>query len=251
MEILKNISDLLEPVSYTHLLLELKKHDRDFYNFLKVVLSGNEKVKVERSNKIKDEAVNLNEVFLSRGNCLLNQEWRDYLKSRGIGEEHLDRLFRLGKNNNMMIPITDGKNIIAIKYRDMAKKYLYSERGSKGDYFINWQHINNRDYIIIVEGEIDLLSALESGFENVVSLPMGASDINAVKNQKNWLLEFKKIIIAMDKDCLLYTSSAQTRCIFLTSFRWGILIFTSKLRQLDVRENKSLISAKMEFGEEY
>lgn len=181
-------------------LLDLKKHDRDFYNFLKLVLSGNEKVKVERSNKIKDEAVNLNEVFLSRGNCLLNQEWRDYLKSRGIGEEHLDRLFRLGKNNNMMIPITDGKNIIAIKYRDMAKKYLYSERGSKGDYFINWQHINKRDYIIIVEGEIDLLSALESGFENVVSLPMGASDINAVKNQKNWLLEFKKIIIAVDKD---------------------------------------------------
>ena len=32
-------------------------------------------------------------------------------------------------------------------------------------------------------------------------------------------------------------SSAQTRCIFLTAFRWGLLIFTSELRQLDVREN--------------
>ena len=90
-------------------LSDLKKCDRDFYNFLKLVLSGNEKEMVERSNKIKDEAVNLNEVFLSRGNCLLNQEWRDYLKSRGIGEEHLDRLFRLGKNNNMMIPINRWK----------------------------------------------------------------------------------------------------------------------------------------------
>lgn len=180
--------------------LDLKEYDKDFYNFLKEVLFGSKKEKVERGNKNKDEVINLNEVLISRGNCFLNQQWRDYLKSRGIGEKYLNKLFRLGKNNNMMIPITDGKNVVAIRYRDIEKRYLYSEKGSKGDYFINWQHITKRDYIIIVEGEIDLLSALEAGFENVVSLPLGASDIKAVQNQKNWLLEFKKIIIAVDND---------------------------------------------------
>lgn len=180
--------------------LDLKEYDKDFYNFLKEVLFGSKKEKVERGNKNKDEVINLNEVLISRGDCFLNQQWRDYLKSRGIGEKYLNKLFRLGKNNNMMIPITDGKNVVAIRYRDIEKRYLYSEKGSKGDYFINWQHITKRDYIIIVEGEIDLLSALEAGFENVVSLPLGASDIKAVQNQKNWLLEFKKIIIAVDND---------------------------------------------------
>lgn len=180
--------------------LDLKEYDKDFYNFLKEVLFGSKKEKVERGNKNKDEVINLNEVLISRGNCFLNQQWRDYLKSRGIGEKYLNKLFRLGKNNNMMIPITDGKNVVAIRYRDIEKRYLYSEKGSKGDYFINWQHITKRDYIIIVEGEIDLLSTLEAGFENVVSLPLGASDIKAVQNQKNWLLEFKKIIIAVDND---------------------------------------------------
>lgn len=180
--------------------LDLKEYDKDFYNFLKEVLFGSKKEKVERGNKNKDEVINLNEVLISRGNCFLNQQWRDYLKSRGIGEKYLNKLFRLGKNNNMLIPITDGKNVVAIRYRDIEKRYLYSEKGSKGDYFINWQHITKRDYIIIVEGEIDLLSTLEAGFENVVSLPLGASDIKAVQNQKNWLLEFKKIIIAVDND---------------------------------------------------
>lgn len=100
----------------------------------------------------------------------------------------------------MLIPTTDGKDIVAIRYRHIDKKYFYCERGSKETHFINWQHVNNRDYIIIVEGEIDLLSALEVGFENVVSLPSGASDIKAVENQKKWLMEFKKIIIAVDND---------------------------------------------------
>lgn len=174
-------------------LLDLKKQDRDFYDFLKEVLTVGEKGESKKTP-------NLNEVLIKRGNFLLNQQWRDYLKSRGIGEKYLDKLFRLGEGNTMMIPTTDGKNVVAIRYRYLNKKDFYSERGSTGSHFINWQHITNRDYIIIVEGEIDLLSALEAGLENVVSLPSGASDIKAVKIQKNWLLEFKKIIIAVDND---------------------------------------------------
>lgn len=55
------------------------------------------------------------------------------------------------------------------------------------------------NYIIIVEGEIDLLSGLEVG-ANIVSLSFGASNIKCVVNQKEWLSKFKNIIIATDND---------------------------------------------------
>lgn len=173
-------------------LYQLKEYDEDFYNFAKKIL----KINVKKKNAPK---VDLDEVVRKRGSNFLTKEWVEYLKGRGIGENWLKNLFRLGKNKNMMIPITNGKKIVAVKYRGLNKE-MSCEVGSSGNYFINWQHIVNRDYLIIVEGEIDLLSALEAGFENVVSLPFGAHNINAIKTQKNWIVDFEKIIIAVDND---------------------------------------------------
>lgn len=129
----------------------------------------------------------------------LNSEWLDYLSSRGISQKYLSRFCRLGKNNTMMIPITDGKNVVAIKYRTIDKK-VYSEKGSQTDYLMNWQNVHNRDYLIIVEGEIDLLSIVETGYENVVSLPSGANNVKCIENQREWIEQFSKIIIATDND---------------------------------------------------
>lgn len=171
---------------------QLREYDEDFYNFAKTIIKIGSKKKTTPK-------VNLDEAMRKRGSYFLNKEWIGYLKGRGIGEKYLKNLFRLGKNKNMMIPITDGKKVVAIKYRGLNKE-MSCEVGSSGNYFINWQHIVNRDYLIIVEGEIDLLSALEVGFENVVSLPFGAHNVRAVKNQKKWIGEFEKIIIAVDND---------------------------------------------------
>ena len=70
---------------------------------------------------------------------------------------------RWGKYNSMMIPIVDenGK-IVGIKYRTIDKK-LSSEAGSQINYFVNWHNIKDFSYVVIVEGEIDLLSLLRRG----------------------------------------------------------------------------------------
>ena len=99
----------------------------------------------------------------------------------------------------MMIPLTNGKKVVGIKYRTLDKK-IFSERDSQSDYLMNWQLVKDFKYIVIVEGEIDLLSALEVGFLNVVSLPFGAGNLKAIENQKDWLSKFEKIIIATDND---------------------------------------------------
>ena len=98
-----------------------------------------------------------------------------------------------------MIPLTNGKEVVGIKYRTLDKK-CSAEKESATDYFLNWQNIKDKSYLIIVEGEIDLLSAIEVGYENVVSLPFGAKNLKCIDTQKEWISKFSKIIIAVDND---------------------------------------------------
>ena len=178
------------------------------FNSYKEKRSSNFYDKAERGNGLyssslengKDKKnIDLSNIFLSRKNNFLNSDWIKYLASRCIGTKYLKKIARLGKNNTMMIPLTNGKKVVGIKYRTLDKK-IFSERDSQSDYLMNWQLVKNFKYIVIVEGEIDLLSALEVGFLNVVSLPFGAGNLKAIENQKDWLSKFEKIIIATDND---------------------------------------------------
>ena len=143
--------------------------------------------------------IDLTSIFLARKDKFLNDEWIKYLLSRGISDKYLKKFARLGKSNTMMMPLTNGKKVVGIKYRTIDKK-IFSERESQSDYLLGWQLVKDFSYIIIVEGEIDLLSALEVGFESVVSLPFGAGNLKSIEHQKDWLSSFEKIIIATDND---------------------------------------------------
>lgn len=156
--------------------------------------------KENNRNYPKDKKdIDLSNIFLARKDNFLNDEWIKYLASRCISDKYLKKFARLGKGDTMMIPLTNGKKIIGIKYRTLDKK-IFSERDSQSDYLMNWQLVKDFSYIVVVEGEIDLLSALEVGFESVVSLPFGAGNVRAIEHQKDWLSRFEKIIIATDND---------------------------------------------------
>ena len=174
-------------------LEQLKKE----YNF---DITNIEKIDPQELEEREQKPIkNFNEFFINSQKDF-NNEWLEYLKNRGITNiNNINKVCRMGKNNLMMLPLTDGQNIVAIKYRSIDKK-ISSEKGSSTDYFLNWQNMTGTNYIVIVEGEIDLLSALETGHNNVVSLPFGATNIKCVKHQKEWLSKFEKIIIATDND---------------------------------------------------
>ncbi len=152
----------------------------------------------EKSEK-KKKTVNFDELMKSRAGCHLGDDWLSYLKGRGISEKYLGQMCRLGRGNAMMMPITNGKHVVGIKYRTMDK-HLTCESGTQSDYFLNWQNIKDESYLIIVEGEIDLLSSLEAGYLNTVSLPLGAKNTRCIDNQRDWIEKFSKIIIATDND---------------------------------------------------
>ena len=54
--------------------------------------------------------------------------------------------------------------------------------------------------LVITEGEIDTLSVLEAGYNNVVSIPNGCSNTQWVEYNWDWLEQFDKIILWFDSD---------------------------------------------------
>ena len=148
----------------------------------------------------KKEIKNFTDFFVGQIQNHLGNDWLEYLKSRGISGKYLNTFCRRGRYNSMMIPVVDeNRKIVGIKYRTIDKK-LSSEAGSQTNYFVNWHNIKDFSYIVIVEGEIDLLSCVEADCYNVISLPFGAKNVKCVDNQKLWLEKFEKIIIATDND---------------------------------------------------
>ncbi len=141
-------------------------------------------------SKIMTDSKNLN----------TNETWKFYLQGRGISEATANKIARLGSKNQMVIPITNGTEVVGIKYRTLDKK-ISCEKNSSTNYLYNWQCVKkDSGTLIIVEGEIDLMSAIEVGFENVVSLPFGANNLACIDMQHSWINSFSKIIIATDSD---------------------------------------------------
>ena len=149
----------------------------------------------------KKKKKNFNDLFNATATNI-SEEWIQYFKNRSInlGIEKFINYFKMNKTDKrLMIPITDDKEVIGIKYRTMNKE-CKSEAGSATDYLLGWARIKNFDELIICEGEIDLVSFVAVGFENVVSLPFGAGNLKCIDNQYEWIRKFKKIIIATDND---------------------------------------------------
>lgn len=54
--------------------------------------------------------------------------------------------------------------------------------------------------LLITEGEIDRLAAIESGFKNAVSVPFGAENFHWIEHNWEWLNQFNEIILWSDND---------------------------------------------------
>lgn len=129
-----------------------------------------------------------------------NKMWLGYLADRGIKSNVYEHLCCMDPQEKMMIPVCgENQKIVGIKYRTIRKK-LTAEKGSRCDYLLNWPQIHQFNELVVVEGEIDLLSVLEAGYPFVVSLAGGAGNVKFIDTQKEWLLQFRKVIIAVDND---------------------------------------------------
>ena len=106
-----------------------------------------------------------------------------WLATRGISHQTADKmkLFasekyfgKLGKTADAIgFPYYRKGALVAAKYRSFPEKDFTQDSGGAHDFF-GIDLIKKDQPLIIVEGEIDCLSLMEMGYENVVSVPSGA-----------------------------------------------------------------------------
>ena len=131
----------------------------------------------------------------------------EYLKSRGISEEitrHYHVTVRKDNDKILTFPFfsTDGECLF-IKYRrtDFDKtKHKGKEWAEPGmmPVLFGMDQCENFERLVITEGQIDSLSVAEAGIKNAVSVPTGQSGMTWMRPCKDWLLQFKEIVVFGD-----------------------------------------------------
>lgn len=121
-----------------------------------------------------------------------------YLKSRGFSDDTI-KYFRIGADESVVkIPYFKNGVLTNIKSRDIAdKKKMWQEKDAEPSLF-------NRDNIddvilVICEGEYDAMALHEYGIE-AVSVPNGASGLQWVEQEWEYLESFRHINLCFDQD---------------------------------------------------
>lgn len=131
----------------------------------------------------------------------------EYLKSRGISEA-VTRKYHVTvwKDDDKVLAFPfytpDGK-LVFVKYRrtDFDKsKHKNKEWSEKGTMPILFGMDNCEDFerLVITEGQIDSLSVAEAGIKNAVSVPTGQGGMTWFRPCRDWLLQFKEIVVFGD-----------------------------------------------------
>ena len=147
-----------------------------------------------------------------KNNVLLSDKAVKWFEARGIsqstlikakiteGEEWMPQTGK--KENTIQFIYFINNDLINIKYRDGRKNFKLVKGAEK--IFYNIDSTVGHDYVVIVEGEMDALSFMESKVDSVVSVPNGATlnrlNLDYLDNCIEYFEDKSKIIIAVDGD---------------------------------------------------
>lgn len=123
----------------------------------------------------------------------------DWFEKRNIEKKIVDRFNIRQEGNSVVFPYYRDGNLINQKYRTADKKFR-QEKDAEQALFGMDLIPNDAEELIIFEGEIDCMSAAQLGFEQSVSVPAGATNLNWIEDCFEWLSRFRKIYLAFDDD---------------------------------------------------
>lgn len=131
-----------------------------------------------------------------------------YFEQRNISRETLDALdVRQDSEGNVVFNYYDTNDVLTmVKYKPSHKvqhgqaKCWCQQNSDTAPLLFNMNRINVNSPLLICEGEPDCLSAIEAGFKNAVSVPLGSSNLHWIDENLEWLDQFESIIICADND---------------------------------------------------
>lgn len=132
----------------------------------------------------------------------------EYFKKRCISRETLDYCdVREDEKGNVVFNFYDTNDVLTMV------KYKITHRPNKGEskswcqkgadttpILFNMNRTNPNQPLLITEGEPDCLAAIESGYKNAVSVPIGANNYGWIEHNWDFLEQFSSIILAFDND---------------------------------------------------
>lgn len=132
----------------------------------------------------------------------------EYFKKRKISQQTLDYAdVRQDSEGNAVFNYYDTNDVLTmVKYRPARKikkgeNKCWCQKGADtAPLLFNMNRINTNAPLLICEGEPDCLSAIEAGFTNAVSIPLGSGNLHWIDENLEWLDQFDSIIICADND---------------------------------------------------
>lgn len=140
--------------------------------------------------------------------CDSKEKVYEYLSDRKLSKQTVDYLdIREDDKGNCVFNYYDTNDVLTlVKYRPARKvkkgdcKTWCQKDSDTTPLLFNMNRINTTQPLLVCEGEIDSASAIESGFLNAVSVPLGANNYHWIEENWDWLNQFKNIIICADND---------------------------------------------------
>lgn len=131
-----------------------------------------------------------------------------YFKKRCISPKTLDYAdVRQDEEGNIVWNYYDSNDVLTmVKYRPSRKihkgenKCWCQKNADTSNLLFNMNRINTTAPLLICEGEPDCLSAIEAGFTNTVSVPLGSGNFHWIEENWDWLEQFDSIIVCSDND---------------------------------------------------
>lgn len=133
-----------------------------------------------------------------------------YLGKRGISKETVDWCdVREDEHGNIVFNYYDTNDVLClVKYRPSHKidksrgdiKTWCQKDADVTPLLFNMNKVNTSSPLLICEGECDCMAAIESGYTNAVSVPLGATNFGWIEENFDWLEQFDSIIICSDND---------------------------------------------------
>ncbi len=154
------------------------------------------------SNNVEaDKVLNLSEAE-QREFKPMNDDLYLWWEQRGISKETLDYMKVCRRKNAIAFPYLQESEMKMIKYRTAVEGKNKKVWQQEGGVAVLWglDKVNKDEPVILTEGEPDMLSWIEAGYKNVVSVPFGTSNTDWIDNNLNKIKELKEIYICFDKD---------------------------------------------------
>lgn len=131
-----------------------------------------------------------------------------YFKKRCISQNTLDYVdARQDEDGNIVWNYYDTNDVLTmVKYRPSRKIHkgenkCWCQKGADTcNLLFNMNRVNVNSPLLICEGEPDCLSAIEAGFTNAVSVPLGSTNFHWIEENWDWLEQFDNIIVCSDND---------------------------------------------------